>query len=135
MGVIRSIKEAKTVFIVDDSPIYREVLRHELSEFKNLQVQTFSSAEECLAKMYEKPELVILDFYLNGENKDNMTAHHAIKKMRELKVVPKILLISSERNEGLLEEYLNYRNVDFVLKTGEGTKNIANRIKHTLNQC
>ena len=135
MGVIRSIKESKTVFIVDDSPIYREVLRHELSEFKNLHVQTFSSAEECLAKMYEKPELVILDFYLNGENKDNMTAHQAIKKMRELEVVPKILLISSERNEGLLEEYLNYRNIDFVLKTGEGTKNIANRIKQNLNQC
>ena len=61
MGTIRRLNKTK-VFIIDDNPMYREVISNELKEISNLEISTFSSAESCLKNMDENPALIILDF-------------------------------------------------------------------------
>lgn len=132
MGTIRSLSKKK-VFVVDDSLVYTEILRHELNVLKNIHVTTFSSAEECFTKLKENPNLIILDFYLDGENPNNMSGHDALNALQKIDNCPEVLFVSSERNEGLLEEYKNFRNVDFLLKTSTGTEQIVQKVKEKLN--
>lgn len=134
MGIVRSIKSSKKVFIVEDSPLYREVLKEEISAIQDVEIQAFASAEACLAKISEEPELIILDFYLDGENENNMSGHEALKEFQKADTPPEILFVSAAKNEGLLEEYQNYRNVDFVLKKEAGTEYLVHKVRQKLNK-
>ncbi len=133
MGTIRRLNKRK-VFIVDDSPIYRELISNELKELSNIELSTYSSAELCMKSMDENPELIILDFYLDGENPENMNGHFALEEFRKSKKCPKILFVSSIVNEELLMEYSQYKNVDFILKSELGTDRILRKIEEKLSE-
>ena len=133
MGTIRRLNKRK-VFIVDDSPLYREVISNELKEISNIEVSTYSSAENCMENMDENPALIILDFYLDGENPGNMNGHFAMQQFRKFKKSPQILFVSSIQNEELLMEYSEYRNVDFILKSELGTDRTTRKIEEKLSE-
>lgn len=133
MGTIKRLNKTN-VFIVDDSPLYRELISNELKEIENIEISTFDSAEHFLKKMDLQPSLVILDFYLDGENDQNMNGHEAIQHLRQLKKQPNIIFISSIINEALLQEYSNYRNIDFILKSELGTARVKRKIEDKISQ-
>jgi FixJ family two-component response regulator len=124
------MKKNKMVFIVDDDVFYSEILKQELSKLKDVEIETFVSAEDCLLNLNRKPNLIILDFYLDSDNPANMTGHEAIGKIFSSQKDVKVLFVSGTHNETLLEEYKKYRAVDFVLKAqdGEGKNTIRQKV-------
>jgi len=56
-----------TIFIVDDNRVYLQLLKHTLKR-KNFTILTFKTGEECLDYLELKPNLVILDYHLDGVN-------------------------------------------------------------------
>lgn len=56
-----------TIFIVDDNRVYLNLLKLSLKR-KNFTILTFTTGEECLDYLELKPELVILDYHLDGVN-------------------------------------------------------------------
>ncbi|HTB06298.1 MAG TPA: response regulator [Bacteroidia bacterium] len=78
-------KEAISVYLVDDDRMFLSSLRNTLtSEFESeLEISTFNNGEECLKNVNGKPDIVILDYYLNdGDHPDAMDG---LKVLRELK--------------------------------------------------
>lgn len=126
--------KVRKVFIVDDDKVYHEIIKHELRGIKNIQVQTFSSAEECLEYMSEKPDLVILDYYLNSDVPTNMTGHEALNVFQSSTYTPNVIFISSDLNEGLLDQYWQHRSIDFVLKNQIGSDLLVHKARYYLNQ-
>ncbi|NQY09421.1 MAG: response regulator [Flavobacteriales bacterium] len=122
----------KTVFIVDDDVVYLEIMKHELRNLEEVKIETFSSAESCLEQMYKEPQVIILDYYLDSVNKNNMTGHKALEFFQGENPRPQILFISSKINRGLLEEYQKYRNVDFIIKTPDGSRYLLSKVKKLL---
>jgi two-component system, OmpR family, response regulator len=118
----------KKIFIVDDDIVYLEILKNEVSELNNVKVYTFTSAEECLMQMDKKPDLIIIDFYLNSTNPRNMNGHQALEELFIENPKIKVLFISGETNENLLEEYRKYRFIEFVVKTDFGSNQIQQKI-------
>ena len=61
------MESAFKVFVVDDDPAVRDIICAILEE--EYPVQSFESAEECLAALAEKrPDLILLDINLPGMN-------------------------------------------------------------------
>jgi CheY-like chemotaxis protein len=56
-----------TIFIADDNRVYLKLLKLALKR-KNFTILTFTTGEECLDYMELKPDLVILDYHLDGVN-------------------------------------------------------------------
>ena len=82
---------AKRVFIVDDDNLYRSVLENILST-AGYEVCAFANGEDCL-KDTRSPDLMVVDFYLNSENRDAMNGIESIKRIRErLSDLPVIVL-------------------------------------------
>jgi two-component system OmpR family response regulator len=134
MGTIRRLNKRK-VFIVDDSALYREVISNELKQISNIEISTYSSAENCLKNMDQDPALIILDFYLDGENSENMNGHFAMQQFRKLNKCPQILFVSSILNEELLMEYSQHRDVDFILKSELGKNRTTRKIEEKLSEA
>ncbi len=134
MGTIRRLKNKRKVFVVDDNSMCREAMSNDLKQIDNIEVSTFSSAELCLKSMNENPELIILDFYLDGENPENINGHFALERFRNTEQCPKILFVSSAINEELLLEYSNHRDVDFMLKSIYGSKSLIRKVEEKLSE-
>lgn len=123
----------KRIFIVDDDLVYLEIMKNEISELTDIEIETFTSAEDCLMQMHLHPDLIVLDFNLDSTNPKNMTGYEAAKAFFLENPKLKILFISGERNEFLLNEYKKYRSIDFILKTDYGCNQIQQKIVSHLN--
>lgn len=120
----------KKIVVIDDDLLFLEILKFQLDEVQEAEIETYTSAEKCLEEMQEQPDLVILDYNLG--NGSQMTGHAALGQFQELDSAPPILFISGKINEGLLEDYEKYRSVDFMLKDDITESSIKQRISHLL---
>jgi two-component system OmpR family response regulator len=126
-----------SIFLVDDDKMFLSLLMHALDEkFKSkIDITTFASGEECLAKLYYNPDIVILDYYLNTENINAMNGLSVLKKIRsEKSEIIVIMLSSQEKLEVAVDlfkkgafEYI-VKNESFFVRTENVVKNIISNI-------
>lgn len=82
---------SKRVFVVDDDNMYRRMLEQQLT-VAGFDVVGFSTGEDCLADS-KLPDLVLVDYYLNGENSDAMNGLATVERLRaRLPELPAIIL-------------------------------------------
>ena len=101
------------LFIVDDNPLVVTGLRNYLdSRFGiNLNISTFYSGKSALKKVDKDTGIVILDYYLDGENGNDV-----LKSIKEINPKTKVIMLSS--NEDIAVAVESFRNgaTDYVVK-------------------
>ena len=81
------------VFVVDDEPIFLEMLKDELSEDSRIDVNAYSSGEECLRNVYLHPDMVILDHNLSKADPDAKNGMEVLEDIqRQIPDVETIIL-------------------------------------------
>jgi two-component system OmpR family response regulator len=78
-------QDSLSVFLVDDDKMFLSSLQNTLtSEFnKEIDISMYSNGEECLKHVNGKPDIVILDYYLNDDQHPD--AMDGLKVLQELK--------------------------------------------------
>ncbi len=89
------------VFLVDDNKFYLNLLKN-LIKMKNVTVHSFTSGEESLDCLALKPDLVILDYHLDGTNPKAQKGDVIAHKIHEKLPSTEIILISSDQKFKLL---------------------------------
>ena len=56
--------ESYKIFIVEDDPWYGEILEYHLSLNPDYSITRFTNGKDCLANLYQKPDLITIDFSL-----------------------------------------------------------------------
>lgn len=59
--------KVRTVFLVDDDPFFLELEKQVISGLGAFKFETFTNGSECIARLYEKPFLILLDHHLGNE--------------------------------------------------------------------
>ena len=54
------------LFLVDDDPVFLKALEIEFHHHTDFTVETFVSGELCLENLSQKPDVIILDYHLDG---------------------------------------------------------------------
>ncbi|WP_301102570.1 response regulator [Propionivibrio sp.] len=104
-----------TVFVVDDDPLVLEIISTTLEP--DYQVQTFASAEDCLARLAtEKPDFFLLDVSLPGM--DGYTLCRQIKDDSALRLTPVTFLSGHDGIEDRVQGY-EAGGADFIVKPFE----------------
>lgn len=100
------------VFIVDDNIPYLNLLK-KLLERPNFSVYTFSTGEECLEYLQLDPDLVILDYHLDGVNPYAMKGDRIAELIEQKVPNVEIIMISSDNKFNLISELhlSNVRNI------------------------
>ncbi len=131
------MKNTKKIVIIDDDRLYLEVLKNDLYTLENVEINTYNSAEEYFNIDREQPDLVILDYYLDSLNENYISGYQALKKFKEQKDSPNVILISGNFNEdlltGLYYENYNRKSIDFIDKDFSNSKRLVNKAKTFLN--
>ena len=72
------------IYLCDDDELYLKTAVHNLNQNKGLTIKTFTNGEALLSALNKKPDIVILDYFLNSEKPDAMSG---IKVLQEIKQI------------------------------------------------
>jgi DNA-binding NtrC family response regulator len=86
------------VFLVDDDETILDALENHLQreKIRNVMLRKFSNGEQCLQELHQKPDIIILDYYLNSKNKNAMNGIEVLKKIKSSSRNTEVLMLSGQ---------------------------------------
>ncbi len=122
------------LFIVDDDDFFSEILKDRLGENKVLQVSSFSSAEKCLEAINQKPDIILLDYYLNKDNPEAMNGLEALKQIKTKSPETKVIALSAQDSLKTADELLAEGAYDYVIKDKDAFRLIEKKISSIIDK-
>jgi DNA-binding NarL/FixJ family response regulator len=90
--------QAKKIFIIDDDPFMQESLKDYLIHDVQHQIAVFSTGEDALKHLDEKPDVIILDYNLDSQSKEAASGMEILTTIKKhYPALPVIMLSSQER--------------------------------------
>ena len=111
-------KEKKIkIFLVDDDALYLKLLEIELLEHADFIIETYATGELCIANLSRNPDVIILDYYLDGIDKTAMNGILTLDKIKAFNAnIPVIMLSSQDKIEVAIDCML-HKASDYVVKS------------------
>lgn len=106
------------IFIVEDDPFYGRLLKHHLSLNPHYEVILYTTARECLEMMYQKPDVICVDYGL-----PDMTGDVLCTKIRSLNSNIPIVVISGQEDISTAVDLLKKGARDYIIKD-DNTKDL-----------
>jgi DNA-binding NtrC family response regulator len=103
-----------SIFMVEDDLLYSSILSHYLSLNPNYKVRKFSTGNEFLKALHEKPDVITLDYSL-----PDSTGSELIAQIKEVSPESKIIIISGQDNIKIAIELLKKGAHDYIVKDEE----------------
>jgi len=111
------IQDKVKIFLVDDDSLFLKLLSLEFIEKGNFEVHTFASGELCLANLSDTPDIIVLDYHLNGVDKNAMNGIDTLIKIKAyLSTIPVIMLSSQDKIEVAVST-MYHGAFDYVVKS------------------
>jgi two-component system, OmpR family, response regulator len=127
------IKEIK-LFLVDDDALFLKSLEIEFLQHTDFSVKTFSSGEKCLENMSEKPDLIILDYHLDGHDKNAMNGIDTLGKIKIINPDIPIVMLSSQDKIDVAVRCMHHGAFDYVVKSETAFIRLRNTITTFLSK-
>ena len=106
----------RKIFIVDDEPVLTQALKDYLTREVPHQVSIFNTGEECLKRLHEKPDVVILDYYLNAVQKDAANGLEILQTIRKYHPSIHVIMLSSQDKYSTAFESIQRGAEQYVIK-------------------
>ena len=71
------------LFLVDDDKLYLKLLELEFKNETDFDIETFSTGELCIQSISKKPDVIILDYHLNGIEKNAMNGIDTLDQIKK----------------------------------------------------
>lgn len=105
------------IFLVDDDALYLKLLQIELMEHADFIIETYATGELCVANLSRNPDVIILDYYLDGIDKTAMNGMLTLDKIKAFNPdIPVIMLSSQDKIEVAIDCML-HKAADYVVKS------------------
>jgi len=110
------MKHDHTIFIVDDDVMLATMLADHLRTTFTHRVEVFHTGEECLARLSEHPDLVILDYHLNTVVQDAADGLRILEKIKKLDRRVHVIMLSSQTQYGIALQTVQKGAEQYVVK-------------------
>lgn len=105
------------IFLVDDDAVYLKLLEFEFLEHADFSIQTFPTGEECLEFLNHKPDVIILDYNLDGIDKNAMNGIETLDKIKANNTDMPVVMLSSQDQIDVAINCMHHGAHDYVVKS------------------
>ena len=105
------------LFLVDDDALFLKSLEIEFHHHTDFTVETFATGELCLENLSFNPDVIILDYHLNGIDKNAMNGIETLDKIKALKPDVPVVMLSSQDKIDVAISCMHHRAFDYVVKS------------------
>lgn len=105
------------IFLVDDDVVILKSLEIEFLEHANFIIQTFTSGEACIYNIASQPDIVILDYHLDGIDKNAMNGIQTLDKIKAFNPDIQVVMLSSQDKIEVAVNCMHHDAFDYVVKS------------------
>ena len=106
-----------SLFLVDDDALYLKSLEIEFLDHADFKIETFASGEECMSNLSQGPDVIILDYLLDGINKDAMNGIETLDKIKAFNPDIPVVILSAQDKIEVAIDCMHHRAFDYVVKS------------------
>jgi two-component system, OmpR family, response regulator len=105
------------LFLVDDDALFLKSLEIEFRENGEFIIETFATGELCIANLSHKPDVIILDYHLDGIDKNAMNGIQTLDKIKYFNSDIPVLMLSSQDKIEVAVDCMHHRAFDYAVKS------------------
>ncbi len=113
------------IFVVEDDPLYGEMLKYHLSLNPDNEVVKFETGTDCIKNLHQEPSLISLDYSL-----PDMSGFEVIKKVRQYNSDIPIVVVSGQEDVATAVKLLKDGAYDYFVKDEDTKERLWNTIKN-----
>ena len=105
------------IFLVDDDAVFLKLQEIEFLAHGDFTIETFATGELCLQHLFVHPDLIVLDYHLDGINKNAMNGIETLDKIKAINPDIPVIMLSSQDKIEVAINCMHHRAVDYVVKS------------------
>ena len=105
------------LFLVDDDAVYLKLMEIEFLQHGDFDIETYPTGEICLENLSQNPDVIILDFYLNGVDKNAMNGLDTLDKIKAANPNIPVVMLSSQDKIDIAISCMHHGALDYVVKS------------------
>jgi two-component system OmpR family response regulator len=111
------VEEKIKLFLVDDDALFLKSLEIEFLNHADFEIETYATGELCIAQLSNNPDVIILDYQLDGLDKQAMNGIQALDKIKSFNPDIPVVMLSSQDKIEVAIDCMHHRAFDYVVKS------------------
>jgi two-component system OmpR family response regulator len=113
------MKDEKKIklFLVDDDAVFLKLLEIEFLQHADFNIETFGTGELCMEKIAHNPDVIVLDYYLDGIDKNAMNGLTTLDKIKAFNKNIPVIILSSQDKIDVAVNCMHHMAFDYVVKS------------------
>jgi two-component system, OmpR family, response regulator len=105
------------LFLVDDDAVFLKLLEIEFLQHADFEIETFPTGELCARNLMRNPDVIILDYHLDGIEKNAMNGIQTLDKIKSTNSDIPVIMLSSQDKIDVAIDCMHHRAADYVVKS------------------
>ena len=105
------------LFLVDDDAVFLKSLEIQFEQHGDFEIETFSTGENCCERLDHNPDIIILDFHLNGIVKTAMDGLSTLNSIKKYNAEIPVIMLSSQDKIDVAVSCMRHNAYDYVVKS------------------
>ena len=105
------------LFLVDDDAVFLKLLEIEFLEHADFDIKTYPTGELCIENLVRNPDVVILDYYLDGVDRDAINGIDTLDQIKAFNPDIPVVMLSSQDKIDVAINCMHHKAFDYVVKS------------------
>jgi DNA-binding NtrC family response regulator len=105
------------LFLVDDDEVFLKLLEIEFLQHADFSIEVFSTGEQCLKNLAHQPDIIILDYLLDGVDVNAMNGIEVLDRIKAFDPELPVIMLSAQDKIEVAIECMHHKAYDYVVKS------------------
>lgn len=105
------------LFLVDDDAVFLKLLQIEFMEQADFDIETFATGELCLESLSHHPDVIILDYCLDGVDRDAINGIDTLDQIKAFNPDIPVIMLSAQDKIDVAINCMHHKATDYVVKS------------------
>ena len=111
------MKAKVKIFLVDDDAVFLKLLEIQFLEHGDFEIETYATGELCVENLKNKPDIIILDYLLDGVERDVMNGIETLDKIKLYNTEIPVVMLSAQDKIDVAINCMHHAAFDYVVKS------------------
>ncbi len=105
------------LFLVDDDAVFLKSLEIDFLQQADIIIEPFATGELCVKNLSHNPDVIILDYHLDGIDKNAMNGIETLDKIKAVNPDTPVIMLSSQDKIDVAINCMHHKAFDYVVKS------------------
>ena len=105
------------LFLVDDDVVFLKSLEIDFLQHGDFIIETFVTGELCVKSLSNNPDVIILDYFLDGIDKNAMNGIETLDKIKAVNPDTPVIMLSAQDKIDVAINCMHHKAFDYVVKS------------------